>query len=217
RLLESKQNVPHFYLSCELRVDKLNELRNAINEVAPHDENGNPLYKISINDLVIKAVAMALKKVPQANSSWNDDGVLIYNNIDIAMAVAIDGGLITPIIKNADQKSIQEISKEAKALAKKARDGKLAPEEFQGGTFSISNLGMFGIDNFSAIINPPQSCILAVARAVEKPIVEHGQIRIGHSMNVTLSSDHRVVDGAVGAEFLKALRRYIEHPILNIL
>lgn len=217
RLLESKQNVPHFYLSCEFKVDKLNELRNAINEVAPHDEAGNPLYKISVNDLVIKAVAMALKKVPQANSSWNDDGILIYNNIDIAMAVAIDGGLITPIIKNADQKSIQEISKEAKALAKKARDGKLSPEEFQGGTFSISNLGMFGIDNFSAIINPPQSCILAVARAVEKPVVEHGQIRIGHSMNVTLSSDHRVVDGAVGAEFLKALRRYIEHPVLNIL
>ncbi len=217
RLLESKQNVPHFYLSCELRVDKLNELRNAINEVAPHDENGNPLYKISINDLVIKAVAMALKKVPQANSSWSDDGILVYNNIDISMAVAIDGGLITPIIKNADQKSIQEISKEAKVLAKKARDGKLAPEEFQGGTFSISNLGMFGIDNFSAIINPPQSCILAVARAVEKPVVDHGHIRIGHTMNVTLSSDHRVVDGAVGAEFLKALRRYIEHPILNIL
>lgn len=217
RLLESKQNVPHFYLSCELKVDKLNELRNAINEVAPHDENGNPLYKISINDLVIKAVAMALKKVPQANSSWSDDGILVYNNIDISMAVAIDGGLITPIIKNADQKSIQEISKEAKALAKKARDGKLTPEEFQGGTFSISNLGMFGIDNFSAIINPPQSCILAVARAVEKPVVEHGHIRIGHTMNVTLSSDHRVVDGAVGAEFLKALRRYIEHPILNIL
>ena len=217
RLLESKQNVPHFYLSCELRVDKLNELRNAINEVAPHDENGNPLYKISINDLVIKAVAMALKKVPQANSSWSDDGILVYNNIDISMAVAIDGGLITPIIKNADQKSIQEISKEAKVLAKKARDGKLAPEEFQGGTFSISNLGMFGIDNFSAIINPPQSCILAVARAIEKPVVDHGHIRIGHTMNVTLSSDHRVVDGAVGAEFLKALRRYIEHPILNIL
>ena len=217
RLLESKQNVPHFYLSCELRVDKLNELRNAINEVAPHDENGNPLYKISINDLVIKAVAMALKKVPQANSSWSDDGILVYNNIDISMAVAIDGGLITPIIKNADQKSIQEISKESKVLAKKARDGKLAPEEFQGGTFSISNLGMFGIDNFSAIINPPQSCILAVARAIEKPVVDHGHIRIGHTMNVTLSSDHRVVDGAVGAEFLKALRRYIEHPILNIL
>ena len=217
RLLESKQNVPHFYLSCEFRIDKLNELRHALNEVAELDENGNPTYKISVNDLIIKATAMALKKVPEANSSWSDEAILIYNNVDISMAVAIDGGLITPIIKNADQKSIQAISKESKQLAKKAREGKLLPEEFQGGTFSISNLGMFGIDNFSAIVNPPQSCILAVARAVEKPIVEHGQIKIGHMMNVTLSCDHRVVDGAIGAEFLKALRRYIEHPILNIL
>jgi pyruvate dehydrogenase E2 component (dihydrolipoamide acetyltransferase) len=217
RLLESKQNVPHFYLSCEFKIDKLNELRHALNEVAELDENGNPSYKISVNDLIIKATAMALKKVPEANSSWSDEAILIYNNVDISMAVAIDGGLITPIIKNADQKSIQAISKESKQLAKKAREGKLTPEEFQGGTFSISNLGMFGIDNFSAIVNPPQSCILAVARAVEKPIVEHGQIKIGHMMNVTLSCDHRVVDGAIGAEFLKALRRYIEHPILNIL
>jgi pyruvate dehydrogenase E2 component (dihydrolipoamide acetyltransferase) len=217
RLLESKQTVPHFYLSCEFKIDKLNELRHALNEVAELDEAGNPSYKISVNDLIIKATAMALKKVPEANSSWSDEAILIYNNVDISMAVAIDGGLITPIIKNADQKSIQAISKEAKQLAKKAREGKLVPEEFQGGTFSISNLGMFGIDNFSAIVNPPQSCILAVARAVEKPIVEHGQIKIGHMMNVTLSCDHRVVDGAIGAEFLKALRRYIEHPILNIL
>ena len=217
RLLESKQNVPHFYLSCEFKIDKLNELRHALNEVAELDEAGNPAYKISVNDLIIKATAMALQKVPEANSSWSDEAILIYNNVDISMAVAIDGGLITPIIKNADQKSIQAISKESKQLAKKAREGKLTPEEFQGGTFSISNLGMFGIDNFSAIVNPPQSCILAVARAVEKPIVEHGQIKIGHMMNVTLSCDHRVVDGAIGAEFLKALRRYIEHPILNIL
>ncbi len=217
RLLESKQTVPHFYLSCEFKIDKLNELRHALNEVAELDESGNPSYKISVNDLIIKATAMALKKVPEANSSWTDEAILIYNNIDISMAVAIDGGLITPIIKNADQKSIQAISKESKQLAKKAREGKLAPEEFQGGTFSISNLGMFGIDNFSAIVNPPQSCILAVSRAVEKPIVEHGQIKIGHMMNVTLSCDHRVVDGAIGAEFLKSLRRFIEHPILNIL
>jgi pyruvate dehydrogenase E2 component (dihydrolipoamide acetyltransferase) len=216
RLLESKQTVPHFYLSCEFNISKLQELRSALNEVAPHDENGNPAYKISVNDLIIKAVAMSLKKVPEANSSWTDDAVLIYNNIDISMAVAIDGGLITPIIKNADQKTIQAISTETKQLAKKARDGKLQPEEFQGGSFSISNLGMFGIDNFSAIVNPPQSCILAVARAVDKPIVDHGQIKIASMMNVTLSSDHRSVDGSVGAEFLKALRRYIEHPILMV-
>ena len=217
RLLESKQTVPHFYLSCEFNISKLQELRSALNEVAPHDENGNPAYKISVNDLIIKAVAMSLKKVPEANSSWTDDAVLIYNNIDISMAVAIDGGLITPIIKNADQKTIQAISTETKQLAKKARDGKLQPEEFQGGSFSISNLGMFGIDNFSAIVNPPQSCILAVARAVDKPIVDHGQIKIASMMNVTLSSDHRSVDGSVGAEFLKALRSYIEHPILMVI
>jgi pyruvate dehydrogenase E2 component (dihydrolipoamide acetyltransferase) len=217
RLLESKQTVPHFYLSCELNVSKLLELRANLNEVAPHDAEGKPAYKISVNDLVIKAVAMALKKVPEANSSWSDDAILVYNNIDISMAVAIEGGLITPIIKNADQKTIQQISTEAKQLAKKARDGKLQPEEFQGGSFSISNLGMFGIDNFQAIVNPPQSCILAVSRSVEKPIIENGDIAIAHMMNVTLSSDHRSVDGAVGAEFLKALRTYIEKPILMLL
>ncbi|NBV06180.1 MAG: pyruvate dehydrogenase complex dihydrolipoamide acetyltransferase [Proteobacteria bacterium] len=217
RLLESKQNVPHFYLSCEFNINKLQELRLALNEVAQIDANGNPTYKISVNDLIIKATAMSLKKVPEANSAWTDDAILIYNNIDISMAVAIDGGLITPIIKNADQKTIQTISIETKQLSKKARDGKLQPEEFQGGSFSISNLGMFGIDNFAAIVNPPQSCILAVARAVEKPIVDNGQIKIAHMMNVTLSSDHRSVDGVVGAEFLKALRRYIENPILMLL
>lgn len=217
RLLESKQTVPHFYLSCEFNVTKLNELRHALNEVAELDANGNPAYKISVNDLIIKACAMALKKVPTANSAWSDDAILLYNNVDISMAVAIDGGLITPIIKNADQKTIQQISGETKQLAKKAREGKLQPEEFQGGSFSISNLGMFGIDNFAAIVNPPQSAILAVARTVEKAIVEHGQIKIASMMNVTLSSDHRSVDGAVGAEFLKALRRYIEHPVLMVL
>jgi len=213
RLLESKQTVPHFYLSCEFKIDKLLEVRAAINEAADHDASGNPAYKVSVNDMIIKAVAMALHKVPEANSSWTDDAVLIYNNVDISVAVAIDGGLITPIVKNADQKTIPAISVEVKQLVKKAREGKLQPEEFQGGSFSISNLGMFGIDNFAAIVNPPQSCILAVARAVEKPVVEHGQIKVANMMNVTLSSDHRSVDGAVGAEFLKALRRYIEHPI----
>ncbi len=217
RLLESKQTVPHFYLSCELNISKLLEMRTTMNDAAPIDESKNPTYKISVNDLVIKAVAMALKKVPLANSSWSEEGVIVYNNIDISMAVAIDGGLITPIIKNADQKTIQAISAESKSLAKKARDGKLQPEEFQGGSFSISNLGMFGIDSFAAIVNPPQSCILAVSRAVEKPVVENGQIKIASMMNVTLSSDHRSVDGAVGAEFLKALRSYIEQPILMLI
>ncbi len=216
RLLESKQTVPHFYLSCDLQIDKLLELRVALNSVA-EGTDGVAAYKVSVNDVVIKAVAMALKKVPQANSSWSDDAILFYNNIDISVAVAIDGGLITPIIRNADQKSIAAISIEMKQLAKKAREGKLQPEEFQGGGFSISNLGMFGVDNFNAIVNPPQSCILAVGRGIEKPIVENGEIAIATVMNVTLSSDHRSVDGSVGAEFLKALRKYIENPILMLI
>lgn len=218
RLLESKQNVPHFYLSCEFNIDNLLEMREIINAEAPKDENLKPTYKISVNDLVIKATALALRDVPNANSSWSDDAILVYNNVDISMAVAIDGGLITPIIKNADQKTLQQISKETKELAKKARDGKLQPEEFQGGSFSISNLGMFGIDNFNAIVNPPQSCILAVSQAVRKPVVgKNDAISIATLMNVTLSSDHRSVDGAVGAEFLKALRKYIEKPILMLI
>lgn len=213
RLLESKQTVPHFYLSCEFKINKLLEVRVALNEASEVDASGNHLYRVSVNDLIIKAVALALKKVPEANSSWSDEAILIYNNVDISVAVAIDGGLITPIIKNADQKTIPAISLEMKQLAKKAKEGKLQPEEFQGGSFSISNLGMFGIDNFAAIVNPPQSCILAIGRGVEKPVVEHGEIKIVNVMNVTLSSDHRSVDGAVGAEFLKALRHYIENPI----
>ena len=217
RLQESKQTVPHFYLSCEFNIDKLNELRATINSVAPTNEKGLPEYKISVNDIIIKATAMALNKTPSANASWSDEAILLYNNIDISMAVAIDGGLITPIIKNADQKSLQEISHETKLLIKKAKEGKLQPEEFQGGSFSISNLGMFGIDQFCAIVNPPQSCILAVSRAVAKPIVDNGQIKIANMVNFTISCDHRVIDGAIGAEFLKALRLYIEQPILNLL
>lgn len=217
RLLESKQTVPHFYLSMDLQINKLLELRQSLNELADKDANGNPSYKASVNDLVIKAVALALRDVPTANSSWTDEAVLLYNNVDVSVAVAVDGGLLTPIVRNADQKSIPEISNEMKTLAKKARDGKLQPEEFQGGGFSISNLGMYGIDSFQAIVNPPQSCILAVGAGVEKPIVEHGQIKTATIMNVTLSSDHRSVDGAVGAEFLKAFKKYIQNPIAMLL
>jgi pyruvate dehydrogenase E2 component (dihydrolipoamide acetyltransferase) len=217
RLSESKQNIPHFYLSAEFKIDRLLDMRASLNEAAEIDANGaNPAYKISVNDLIIKASAMALKKVPQANSAWSDEAILLYNNIDIAVAVSIDGGLITPIVRNADQKSIPAISSEVKILAKKARENKLQPEEFQGGSFSISNLGMYGIDNFNAIINPPQSCILAIGRGVEKPIVENGQIKIANMVNITLSCDHRLVDGVIGAEFLKALRRYIENPVLML-
>jgi len=217
RLLESKQNVPHFYLSLDLKIDKLIEIRKSINDIANLDDKGNSEYKISLNDLVIKAVALALKEVPSANSSWSDEAILLYNNVDVSVAVAVDGGLLTPIIRNADQKSIPEVSNEMKALVKKARDGKLQPEEFQGGGFSISNLGMYGIDSFQAIINPPQSCILAVGAGVQKPVVEYNKIAVATIMNVTLSSDHRSVDGAVGAEFLKALKKFIENPIAMLL
>ncbi|MFT6331751.1 MAG: pyruvate dehydrogenase E2 component (dihydrolipoamide acetyltransferase) [Lentimonas sp.] len=217
RLLESKQTVPHFYLSLDLQIDKLLEVRKSLNELANQDQNGKPEYKISVNDLVIKAVSLALKKVPAANSSWSDDAILLYNNVDVSIAVAVDGGLLTPIIRNADQKSLQIISGEMKSLAKKAKDGKLQPEEFQGGGFSISNLGMFGIDSFQAIVNPPQSCILAVGAGKEKPVIENGEIGIATIMNVTLSSDHRSVDGAVGAEFLNALKKFIENPIAMLI
>jgi pyruvate dehydrogenase E2 component (dihydrolipoamide acetyltransferase) len=217
RLLESKQTVPHFYLGVDLKIDKLLELRKDLNEAASVDASGAPAYKISVNDLVIKAVALALRQVPEANSSWSDEAILIYNNVDVSVAVAAPDGLITPIIKNADQKTIPAIAGEMKQLIKKAKEGKLQPEEFQGGGFSISNLGMYGIDNFNAIINPPQSCILAVGAGVEKAVVENGQIKIANVMNVTLSCDHRSVDGAIGAEFLKALRKIIESPILMLI
>jgi pyruvate dehydrogenase E2 component (dihydrolipoamide acetyltransferase) len=217
RLLESKQNVPHFYLSMDLNIDKLLEMRKSINDLALIDDKGKPNYKLSVNDIIIKATALALSEVPEANSSWTDDAVLLYNNIDISVAVAIDGGLITPIVKNADQKTLIDISNEAKKLIKKARDGKLQPEEFQGGGFSISNLGMYGINNFQAIVNPPQSCILAVGAAIEKAIIKDGDFAKATIMNVTLSSDHRSVDGSVGAEFLGAFKKIIENPISMLL
>jgi pyruvate dehydrogenase E2 component (dihydrolipoamide acetyltransferase) len=212
RLLEAKQQVPHFYLSVECNIDSLSELRKQVNETAPKDENGKPVYKVSVNDLVIKACALALRDVPEANASWYDDAIVRYNNIDISVAVATDGGLITPIVFNADQKSVLVISSEVKDLAKRARANALKPEEFQGGGFSVSNLGMFGIKHFSAIINPPQSCILAVGAGEEKLVLKNGQPATTQVMTVTLSVDHRSVDGAVGAQYLQAFKKYIENP-----
>lgn len=217
RLLQSKQHVPHFYLNVDCRLDKLLDVRKDLNETAHIDaETGKPAYKLSVNDLIIKAVAKALKKIPQANATWTDESILLYNNVDISVAVAIDGGLITPIVKNADQKALAVISNEMKDLAARARQGKLAPEEFQGGGFSISNLGMYGIKHFNAIINPPQGCILAIGAGEQRPIVENGQIVPATVMTATLSCDHRVVDGAVGAEFLAAFKEFIERPVTMI-
>ncbi|MDB2415376.1 pyruvate dehydrogenase complex dihydrolipoamide acetyltransferase [Rickettsiales bacterium] len=212
RLLESKQQVPHFYLNIDCQIDKLLETRKDLNDAAPTND-GKPLYKVSVNDMVIKAVAMALKKVPEANASWTDDAILMYNNVDISVAVAIDGGLITPIIRNADQKKVPTISSEMKDLAARAKSGSLLPEEFQGGGFSISNLGMYGVKNFNAIINPPQGCILAVGSGEKRAVVNGDDINIATIMTVTLSCDHRVVDGAVGAQFLAAFKSYIEKPV----
>jgi pyruvate dehydrogenase E2 component (dihydrolipoamide acetyltransferase) len=208
RLCQSKQTVPHFYLSIECNIDKLLAIRTEMNEAS---ENGN--YKLSVNDFIIKATSLALKLVPEANATWTDEAILQYNNVDVSVAVALDGGLITPILKNADQKSLATLSNEMKDLAIRAKVGKLAPEEFQGGGFSISNLGMFGIKNFSAIINAPQSAILAVGASSKRAIVVNDQLVIANMMDVTLSSDHRVVDGAVGAKFLKEFKRFIENPI----
>jgi pyruvate dehydrogenase E2 component (dihydrolipoamide acetyltransferase) len=206
RLLESKQTVPHFYLNIDCNLDRLMQAREEINSEFQKDK------KISVNDFIIKASSMALAKVPEVNSSWSDDGIIKYRDIDISIAVAIDGGLVTPIIKCANLKTLLEISSEMKELAAKAKDGKLKPEEYQGGGFSISNLGMFGIKSFSAIINPPQSCILAVGAGNKIPVVASDQIKISTVAELTLSCDHRVVDGAVGARFLSALKEYIENP-----
>ncbi|MDE5061566.1 MULTISPECIES: pyruvate dehydrogenase complex dihydrolipoamide acetyltransferase [Wolbachia] len=210
RLTESKQNVPHFYLTVDCQVDKLISLKN---EISSADENN----KVTINDLIIKAAAFSMKKFPDINSSWIDNKILKYSNVDISIAVALEDGLITPIVNNADKKGILSISKEVKDLVSRARSGKLRPEEFQGGGFTISNLGMFGIKAFSAIINPPQSCIMAVGASKKQPIVMNEKIEIAEIMTVTLSFDHRAVDGALGAKFLNAFKHYIESPLAMLI
>lgn len=215
RLQESKQVVPHFYLSIDVEIDALLEARAQLNKHAEaQGKDGKPAYKLSVNDMVIKATALALRDKPNCNVSWYDDAILQYNNVDVSVAVSTDGGLITPIIRNADQKSLPAISKEMKDLAARARDNKLKPEEFQGGGFSISNLGMFGVKTFQAIINPPQACILAVGAGEQVLKLRDGQGVAVTVMSLTLSVDHRAVDGALGAEYLQALKRYIEQPVL---
>ncbi len=204
RLTESKQLVPHFYLSIDVEIDELLALRKQVNEVSG--------AKISVNDCVIRAVALAMMKVPTANVSWTDDAILQYRDADVSVAVATPNGLITPLIKKADTKNLAQISAEMKDLAARARDGKLRPEEFQGGGFTVSNLGMYGVRDFAAIINPPQSCILAVGAGEQRAVVKNGQIVVATVMTCTLSVDHRAVDGAVGAEFLAAFKPLIEKP-----
>ena len=211
RLQESKQTATHFYLTVDCEIDNLLAARKTMNETAPDG------VKLSVNDLVIRAAAMALIKVPNANASWEGDNTRLFHHADIAMAVAVDGGLVTPVIWAAEQKGLAEISKISRDLASRAREGKLAPEEFSGGSFTISNLGMFGIREFAAVINPPQGAILAVGAGEQRPVVKDGQLAVATVMTVTLSADHRVVDGAVGAEWLQAFKGYIEQPVTMLL
>ena len=213
RLTESKQTIPHFYLTVDVELDALLALRSQLNDAAPKDKDGAPAYKLSVNDMVIKAHALAMKTVPAANATWTDGGMLLHKPVDVGVAVAIEGGLITPIIRNADQKTLSAISNEMKDLARRARDRKLMPQEYQGGSTAISNLGMFGVKDFAAVINPPHATILAVGTGEQRPVVKNGALAIATVMSVTLSTDHRAVDGALGAELLQAFKGFIENPM----
>jgi pyruvate dehydrogenase E2 component (dihydrolipoamide acetyltransferase) len=214
RLVESKQQIPHFYLTIDCEADALDTLRHELNAQA-HSSKSN--YKLTINDFIIKAAALALQDVPQVNASWTDEAILQNKDIDISIAVATENGLITPILRQVDSKGLEVISNQVKILAEKAKNGRLQPNDYQGGGFSISNLGKYGIRSFSAIINPPQSCILAVGAAEKRPIVKDDELAIATMFSCTLSADHRVVDGAIAAEFLQALKHYIENPLQMML
>jgi len=212
RLAESKQTVPHFYLTVDCDLDALLVQRKELNTTLA--ESGG---KLSVNDFFIRAVALALKKVPAANVQYAGDKMYWYERADISVAVAIKGGLVTPVVRGADQKGLAEIAAEVKSLAGKARDGKLMPEDYAGGTFSISNLGMYGIKEFSAVINPPQGAILAIGAGEQRPVVKDGALAVATVMSVTLSCDHRAIDGAVGAEFLASFKGYVENPLTMLL
>jgi len=216
RLVQSKQTVPHFYLTVNCDLDRLLEIRDRLNERAPRDGDKQPLWKLSINDFIIKAMALALQRVPAANITWTEKGILKHRASDVGVAVAVEGGLFTPVIRSAEVKSISRISLEMKDLAAKARARRLLPAEYQGGTTAISNLGMYGIEQFAAIINPPHATILAVGAGIERPAAFAGEITLRTQMTCTLSCDHRAVDGAVGAELLAAFRLFIEEPALML-
>jgi pyruvate dehydrogenase E2 component (dihydrolipoamide acetyltransferase) len=216
RLTEAKSTIPHFYLTVDVELDALLALRTQINAAAPAkktDKGDVPAYKLSVNDMVIKALALALKAVPDANVSWTEAALVKHRNADVGVAVSIPGGLITPIIRKADEKTLSVISNEMKDLAARARSRKLKPEEYQGGTTAVSNLGMFGVKDFAAVINPPHATILAVGAGEERAVVKKGEIRIATVMSVTLSTDHRAVDGALGAELVAAFKRIVENPL----
>jgi pyruvate dehydrogenase E2 component (dihydrolipoamide acetyltransferase) len=213
RLTESKQRVPHFYLTIDVDADKLSALREQINaDLASATPKGQEPTKVSVNDLLVRAVAIALVRVPTCNAQFTEDAILVHRRVDISVAVAVEDGLVTPVVRNADQKSLLAIAAEIRDLAARARDKKLKPEEMMNGTFSISNLGMYGIDEFSAVINPPEGAILAVGQVRREPVVRGDAVVPGRRLAMTLSCDHRVIDGAVGATFLRALRNILENP-----
>jgi pyruvate dehydrogenase E2 component (dihydrolipoamide acetyltransferase) len=216
RLTQSMQTIPHFYLTMDCNIGKLMEAREEINSAAPKNKEGKPAYKLSVNDFVIKALALALQRVPDANVSWTETGMLKHKHSDVGVAVAMPGGLITPIIRHAESKSLSTISNEMKDFAARARARKLKPQEYLGGTTSVSNLGMYGIKDFTAVINPPQSTILAVGAGEERAIVKNGKIEAAQVMSVTLSCDHRAVDGALGAELIGAFKTLIENPVMMV-
>ena len=216
RLTESKQTVPHFYLTLDCKIDALMAAREQINASAPKGKDGKPAYKLSVNDFIMKAWAVALQRVPLANATWAGDSILYHKRSDVAVAVSVPGGLFTPVVKSCDTKSLREISDEVKDLATRAKSKKLAPHEYQGGASSVSNLGMFGIKHFAAVINPPHGTILAVGAGEERVYPENGQIKIGQFMTVTLSCDHRAVDGALGAELLGVFKGLIENPVMML-
>ena len=212
RLTEAKQNIPHFYLRKEIKIDELLQVRSRLNAHLAERNN-----KLSINDFIIKSCALALQSVPMANAVWAEDKILQLKPSDIAVAVSVEDGLFTPVIRDADEKSLSNLSREMKELAEKARSKKLMPSEYQGGSFSISNLGMFGVDNFDAVINPPHGAILAVGRGLKKPIVnDDDTISVANVMSLTLSVDHRVIDGALGADLLQNIAKYLEDPVLML-
>ena len=212
RLQESKQTIPHFYVSVDCELDALMALRAQLNAASP-EKDGKPTYKLSVNDMVIKALALALRDVPDANVSWTETNMVKHKHADVGVAVSIPGGLITPIVRQAELKSLSAISNEMKDLGKRAKERKLKPEEYQGGTTAVSNMGMMGVKSFSAVVNPPHATILAVGAGEQRAVVKNGEIKIANVMTVTLSTDHRCVDGALGAELLGAFKRYIENPM----
>ncbi len=216
RLTEAKQTIPHFYLTIDCHIDNLLAARSKINGAAPKSKEGKPEYKLSVNDFIMKAWALALQQVPDANATWAGDSILYHKSSDVAVAVAVPGGLFTPVVRSAETKSLRQISDEVRDYAVRARSKKLAPHEYQGGSSAVSNLGMFGIKHFSAVINPPHGTILAVGAGQEQVYAKDGQVKTGTFMNVTLSCDHRSVDGALGAQLLGAFKKMIESPVIML-